>query len=1635
MNSWFCRVWRSFSSGQQRRDRRLTYVPRLLEDLEERSLPSITEYPIPTPGSHARGITTGPDGALWFTEPSNDQIGRLTTAGVFTEYVIPSGADPQEIVSGADGALWFTERARNQIGRLTTAGVFTEYLIPSGNGSPEGITAGPDGALWFTENGVNGIGRLTTAGVFTEYTIPTGGSGPEEITNGPDGALWFTEYNANQIGRITTKGAFTEYPIPTGSTNPQGITSGPDGALWFTENSVNNIGRITTAGAITEYPVPGPGTDRLQQIVAGRDGNLWFANQSNDKVGFITTAGVVTQYATPSSGSLPTGITAGPDGGIWFTESGYPGRIATTGPLDLPLTATGTTVSTVEASSFSGTVATFVDADPGGVATDYTATINWGDTTTSAGVITGTGTFSVSSTHTYAEEGSYTVTISIHDVGGASATATTTAAVADAPLTAGLPLAPLSVTEGSAMGPLTVALFSDPAGNGTASEYSATVAWGDGTTSSGTVVYTGSTSYRVEATHTYSEESPAGGPYQIIVIVQHGTAPVLTINGPSVTVTDAQITALTDHNLPASGLEGTAVPPVLGIATFTDPAGAGIETPAADFTATINWGDGSSDTGTIVSLGGGSYRVDAPAHSYRDEGSYTITVTVTHDALPAVTSPGQTILVADQQLAGLASANLPASGLENVAVGPITGLASFTDPAGAEALSDYTATVNWGDGTTSPGTVANIGSNNFRVDAPSHTYAEEGAYTVTVTLNHDALPALTTPAQTIVIADQQLTGLASANLPAAGLENVSIGPITGLASFTDPAGPEALTDYTATVNWGDGTTSHGTVVSTGGGNFRVDAPAHTYVDEGTYTVNVTLKHDGLPALTTTSQTIVIADTQVTAPVAANLPTSGVEGTAVGPITGIATFTDPAGAEPATDYTATINWGDGTTSLGTVVSTGGNNYRIDAPAHSYAEEGPYTVTVSIKHDALAALTSNSQTITVADQQITALTDANLSLLTGLEGASLPAILGIATFSDPAGAGAETPASDFTATINWGDGSSDTGTVVALGGGSYRVNAPAHSYAEEGSYTVTVTVKHDALGAVTSAGQTITIGDNPPSNLGSSNLPATGQENVSLAAITGIANFTDPAGPEAVTDYSATVNWGDGTTSPGTVVSTGGNTFRVDAPAHTYAEEGIYTVNVTLQHDNLAALTTPNQTIVIADQQLTNLGSGNLPASGAEGNAVGPITGIATFTDPAGAEPATNYTTTVNWGDGTTSPGTVVNTGGNNFRVDASAHTYEEGTYAVTVTVRHDALAAVTSNSQTITIADAPLAATGIAFTAAPQAPFNTAVAFFTDPDLLAAAGNYAGVIDWGDGSSSTGVIVLGGGGQFQVTGSHAYTSPGTYAVVTTIRDDGGASAVASAQATVPDAGHQPPAPSVPPPAPLPPSVSPPNNPGSGDAPLIASGQGGTTASAAPSGPSAVVSPTPALTITTTTTVATFGSVSHLSHGEPAETRTVASASAAPEPAVISRTTPSTTEAPAVPSPVTAAPPPVPAVSQAPAPVTAAAPRAPVAPAPRSAAAFRYDSLRHELDALEDDLAGHSRDAKQTTLVLLTSALASAGYVMLQSRVGSWLLSVLAARPLWRQLDPLEVLFLWEREKRRRQAQDEPEDEETLQSLVR
>jgi hypothetical protein len=381
--------------------------------------------------------------------------------------------------------------------------------------------------------------------------------------------------------------------------------------------------------------------------------------------------------------------------------------------------------------------------------------------------------------------------------------------------------------------------------------------------------------------------------------------------------------------------------------------------------------------------------------------------------------------------------------------------------------------------------------------------------------------------------------------------------------------------------------------------------------------------------------------------------------------------------------------------------------------------------------------------------------------------------VATFrdGDPKGNSAQ-----FTATIDWGDG---TGTPV---GRNDITGSPAlftvrggHRYTQTGNYTVLVHVV-DAGGSTTDVRGTVAVAD-APLRLGTT---------TSVDASRGVPytaellTFTDDdTGMPAQGNFTATITWGDGTTSRGTVVAHG-TAFGVRG-SHVYDREGTFPVSVTVR-DAAGSQVVGNLSAVVPDVLLT-------PATGAsinvhENDTFSAV--VATFRDGDANATAAQFTagTTIDWGDGTvTHVGLSDITGSPALFTVRGTHRYTQaGKDTVTVHVL-DAGGSTTNVPGTALVVDAPLTVTGATITATANVPFSGVVGLLTDANLSAPAADFTVTIAWGDGHTSAGTLVPLGNGQFQVTGSNTYATPTCYAIRISVRDADGSSASADAVANV------------------------------------------------------------------------------------------------------------------------------------------------------------------------------------------------------------------------------------------------------------
>jgi streptogramin lyase len=270
-----------------------------------------------------------------------------------TQYSDPRICNSDGISAGPSGeqAVWFANACDGSIDRMTTAGEITN-TYSGAQINAFYLTPGPAGeeAMWFTNH--NSIGRINIkTGEITIYNDPTIYYA-DGITDGPNGehALWFSTMESNgkgaAIGRISTEtGEITKYTSPN-LWAPGPITVGSDGALWFVDQigssfggAAGMIGRVNPAtGEITEFHNPDPHIVAYPYgITAGPDGALWYANLGTvdgvgETIGRITTSGEFSYFSDPSIKG-PKLITGGPEGAMWFGADGGIGRITTDGTM------------------------------------------------------------------------------------------------------------------------------------------------------------------------------------------------------------------------------------------------------------------------------------------------------------------------------------------------------------------------------------------------------------------------------------------------------------------------------------------------------------------------------------------------------------------------------------------------------------------------------------------------------------------------------------------------------------------------------------------------------------------------------------------------------------------------------------------------------------------------------------------------------------------------------------------------------------------------------------------------------------------------------------------------------------------------------------------------------------------------------------------------------------------------------------------------------------------------------------------------------------------------------------------------------------------------------------------------------
>ena len=172
------------------------------------------------------------------------------------------------------------------------------------------------------------------------------------------------------------------------------------------------------------------------------------------------------------------------------------------------------------------------------------------------------------------------------------------------------------------------------------------------------------------------------------------------------------------------------------------------------YAITIRWGDGTESAGRVAfsddipNTSGQSMRCVYQAtgrHVYGAPGTFPLSARVCRDAECVESFAGGVARVSDARIRG------EALNLAAVAGSPLSAeLGEFNDDNRTSSASGFRTVVDWGDGTTSPGTLRGDGG-RFKVSG-EHTYATAGAYVLRLTLLENGAPVAVADAGTVTVA-------------------------------------------------------------------------------------------------------------------------------------------------------------------------------------------------------------------------------------------------------------------------------------------------------------------------------------------------------------------------------------------------------------------------------------------------------------------------------------------------------------------------------------------------------------------------------------------------------------------------------------------------------------------------------------------------------------------------------------------------------------------------------------------------------------------------------------------------------------------------------------------------------------------
>lgn len=208
---------------------------------------SVKTFPVPAENANLNTAAFDKQGRLWFTGQSGI-YGKLEPGtGKIETFQAPEGAGPYGISTTPDGTVWYSSLAGSYIARIDPeTGQPQVFEVPTEGGGARRVWSDSGGNLWVTEWFAGKLARFDPGKRdWKEWTLPGPDPQPYAVFVDDQDTVWVSDFAANALVSFDPRTeAFEQHPLRAGANVRQIL--GRAGEVWGAESGASRLVVVRT---------------------------------------------------------------------------------------------------------------------------------------------------------------------------------------------------------------------------------------------------------------------------------------------------------------------------------------------------------------------------------------------------------------------------------------------------------------------------------------------------------------------------------------------------------------------------------------------------------------------------------------------------------------------------------------------------------------------------------------------------------------------------------------------------------------------------------------------------------------------------------------------------------------------------------------------------------------------------------------------------------------------------------------------------------------------------------------------------------------------------------------------------------------------------------------------------------------------------------------------------------------------------------------------------------------------------------------------------------------------------------------------------------------------------------------------